>query len=195
MSGLKVLVLRKKLDAKKAELKKLRESNDFETREKELEKIVSELNSESTEEEKNAVDEEVEKFETEKSEYDSSVTKLEDEIRELESEIEKNEKEKGVQLAPEASERGANNIMDKNFFNMTIEQRDAFFKDEKVKSFLANVRSAIKDKRAISNVGLLVPTKFIGLLRENVLKYSKLYSRVHKVAVKEMCIRDRNSCL
>ena len=59
-----------------------------------------------------------------------------------------------------------------------------FFNDENVKNFLSEVRTAIKEKRDIKNVGLTVPTQVLGLVRENVLKYSKLYNRVNSAYVK-----------
>ena len=52
------------------------------------------------------------------------------------------------------------------------------FAREDVKTFLAQVRQGIKEKRALTNVGLLVPEVFLGLIRENIEEYSKLYKHV-----------------
>ena len=64
------------------------------------------------------------------------------------------------------------------FFGMNNQERDAFFAREDVQTWLGEVRSAIKEKRALNNVGVLIPEVFLGLLRENILRYSKLYKYV-----------------
>lgn len=65
------------------------------------------------------------------------------------------------------------------FAAMPIEQRQAIFSDEKVKEYLADTRAAMSAKRAINNVGLTVPEVLLGVLRENILRYSKLYDHVN----------------
>lgn len=52
------------------------------------------------------------------------------------------------------------------------------FERQDVKDFLARAREAITNKRAITNAGLLIPDVFLGLLRENIENYSKLYKHV-----------------
>lgn len=47
-----------------------------------------------------------------------------------------------------------------------------------VKAYLGEIRTAIKEKRALTNVGLTIPQVMLGLLRENVINYSKLYRHV-----------------
>lgn len=64
-------------------------------------------------------------------------------------------------------------------YGMTYEQRDAFTRHEDVQAFLARVRECIVEKRALTNVGLTVPTSILGLLRENIANYSKLYNHVN----------------
>ena len=49
---------------------------------------------------------------------------------------------------------------------------------EDVKAWLGEIRSHIKEKRALTNVGLTIPEVFLGLLRENLERYSKLYRHV-----------------
>lgn len=65
--------------------------------------------------------------------------------------------------------------MQKAFKNMTIEQRDAFIAREDVKAYLTEIRACIKEHRALTNVGLTIPRVMLGLLRENIADYSKLY--------------------
>lgn len=72
----------------------------------------------------------------------------------------------------------------KIFRNLSIEQRTAMFEREDVKGWVGEIRSAIKEKRALTNVGLTVPTVFIDLLKENIIEYSKLvkYVNIREIA-------------
>ncbi len=53
------------------------------------------------------------------------------------------------------------------------------FEREDVKAYLGEVRTAMREKRALTNVGLTIPEVFLGILRENVENYSKLYKHVN----------------
>ena len=70
------------------------------------------------------------------------------------------------------------------FGGMTVAEQRSMIEREDVKSFLDGIKSTIrgaqdtKQTRAINNVGLLIPEVMLGLLRENVLRYSKLYRHV-----------------
>lgn len=158
---LKVLMLRKKLDTQKKNLEKLRKKEaEFEKRTKELETAISELRDDSTEEEQKAVEEEVAKLEEEKQEYEDEKKELEETIADIEKEIEEAESQQPTDGEPKQEEnRGGQQKMTvrKKFFNMPMEERDRFFKDENVEKFLSNVRTCIKEHRAIENVGLTIP--------------------------------------
>ena len=67
----------------------------------------------------------------------------------------------------------------KLFGAMTIEQRTAMFEREDVKKFMETIRTCISEKRALSNVGVLIPEVYLGLIRENIIEYSKLYKHVY----------------
>ena len=66
----------------------------------------------------------------------------------------------------------------RKFYNMTMQERDAFFANPEVQNFLEETRTAIREKRSLSNVGLLIPEVMLGIIRENVIEYSKLYKHV-----------------
>lgn len=67
----------------------------------------------------------------------------------------------------------------REFFKMNAQERDAFFAREDVKTYLGEIRSALRhEKREITNVALTIPEVFLGLIRENVTEYSKLYKHV-----------------
>ena len=183
--ALKKLMLRKTIETKKAELAKLRELDaTFETREKELEASIEEVN---TQEERDAVMGEIEKFETEKAEHDQKVTDLDKEVRDLEAELDELEKKDETPAPapdpePEAR-KGEKHMETRKFFGMNTQERDAFFAREDVKAFLETVRTSMKEKRAVNNAGLLIPEVMLPLLRQVTEENSKLIGKVNKQSV------------
>lgn len=178
--ALRTLMLKKSLDDKRAAFEKLTaRSEELEKREKDLEAAIEEV---TTQEERDAVSEEIEKFDADKADFEAEKKKLEDEIRGLEEELDSLEKAKEVKPEPEKApeERKENKHMEtRKFFRMNTQERDAFFAREDVQHFLGEVRSCIREKRALSNVGLTIPEVMLGLIRENIMEYSKLYKHVN----------------
>ena len=181
--ALKALMLKKQLDNKRKALEDLQKrSADFERREAELEAAIAEVEND---EQRAAVDESIDEFEKDKAAHDKAVGDLNEEIRGLEKELEELEEAQEAPASAEAAstepeERKDNiNMNTRKFFKMNAQERDAFFAREDVKSFLAEIRTAMREKRAISNVGLLIPQVMLGVLRENILDYSKLYKHVN----------------
>lgn len=179
--ALKALMLRKKIDDKKKALEESRAKEEgFQTREAELEQAIEEA---STDEEKTAVEEEVTKFEDEKKANSDNTAKLESELRELEADL---EKEENAQRAAEPNkntepgERKGYKGMETRtkFYGMNVQERDAFFARDDVKHFLEEVRGCIKEKRAIANVGLVIPEVMLELLKTKVEQTSKLIGKV-----------------
>ncbi|MBQ1520603.1 MAG: phage major capsid protein, partial [Clostridia bacterium] len=170
--ALKALMLRKKLDLKAKELEALRgQDEEFQTREAELEASIREAQSE---EEQAAVDEAIEAFNSERAAHNEKITDLEKEIGELETELAAEEREQVTDPAkPEENKREVKTTMQKRF-GLTEEM----IQREDVQAFLGEIRSAMKEKRALSNAGLLIPEVFLGIVRENVIDYSKLYRHV-----------------
>ena len=196
---LKVLVLRKKIDAAKKRLEALRAKDaEFEQREAELEKAIDEAaaaEGEDAAEAQKVVEEEAEKFDAEKKEHEEAKKSLEDEIAEMEGDLAEAEKEQDTTPAPEeqpqpepetTEERKVikmPTLRNRFFGNMSAQERTALFAQDDVKNYLANVRSCISQKRALDNAGLLIPEVFIGLIKENVMRYSKLLKHVNVVPV------------
>lgn len=175
---LRALMIKKSLDEKRSALAKLTEGVDFEKREAELAGMIEEI---TTQEERDAVNEEIEKFESEKADFEAQKNKLDEEIRGLEKELD--EIEADEQKAPEPIEdkveRKENKTMEtRKFFGMTNQERDMFFARDDVMNYLGEVRTCIKEKRALTNVGLTIPEVMLGLIRENIMEYSKLYKHV-----------------
>lgn len=167
--ALKVLMLKKTIDNKrKAYETMLARDAEFEARNAELEAAIEEV---ETEEQRDAVNEEIEKFESEKAEHDQKKADLDEEIRGLEAELDSIEAEEVIE-EPIIEERKAEPQMEQRTINTIIERED-------VQNYLAEVRTCIREKRALSNVGLTVPSVVLGMIRENIMEYSKLYKHVN----------------
>lgn len=177
--ALKALMLRKKITDKQKELEVLRaKDKDFEKREAELEASIAEA---QTDEEKAAVEEAVTAFEAEKTENDEGKAKLEREIAGLETELGELEAANEKPADKGGEERKEEKIVMNRtkFFGMSIEERDAFFANADVKSFLQRLRDMKGQTRAVSGADLLIPDVVLGILRENIQGYSKLYKYVN----------------
>lgn len=178
--ALRALVLGKKIQTKRTELDKLNEVKaELEKRSAELEQAIEEA---ETEEDQKTVEEEAEKLETEIAENETARTSLEAEIGDLENQLAEEERKQETP-APAKAEPGAkreeNKEMAVRTFNpidrMSAQEREAFMSREDVKNFAAQVRSIISEKRAVTGANLTIPTVMLGMIRENIINYSKLY--------------------
>lgn len=175
--ALKALMLRKKIDAKKKELEALRAKEEgFMTREAELETAINEA---ETEEEQTAVTESIEEFEQDRAANDSAIANLENEIGELENDLAEEERQQDTTPPEEKPAEREDAKMAtperRNRFGLSEE----FVTRENVQAFLGQVRTCMREKRALTNVGLTIPPEFLGILRENIVNYSKLYRHVN----------------
>ena len=182
--AIKALMLRKKIDLRQKALDELLvKDEEFTTRESELAKALEEA---TTDDEVTAVEEETTKFADEKKEHDDAKATLENEIKDLKDELAETEKEQDTTPvktpveAPKEAERKVEIKMSKRnvFAKMDIQTRTAMFEREDVKAWIGEFRSAIKEKRALNNIGLTIPEVFLGYLRQNIEDYSKLYRHV-----------------
>lgn len=191
---LKALILRKKIDSAKAALEALRAKDaEFEKREAEITRSVEEAADMEEGEEKaeaqKIVEEEAEKFDADKSEHEASKATLERDIEEMEKELEGVEAdqdtaaERAADVPQERTEKGEKTIMKRNKFFRSVENVTEMFQREDVKAYLSEIRACIKNKRELTNVGLTIPEVFIGLIKENVFDYSKLYKHVNVQAI------------
>lgn len=188
--ALKAILLGKKLREKRAALEKLMEKDaEFDTREKEIAAAIEEVNEESTAEERSAVDELVSQFDADKAAHEAEKAELDKVIGEMEADLAAEEAAQNTDPAPvtqeERKERKETKKMESRakFFGMNVQERDQFFAREDVKNYLQEVRSCIREKRALTNVGLTIPTVMLELLRENLENYSKLYRHVRVARV------------
>lgn len=196
--ALKALMLRKKIDDKQKALDALRAlTDDFAKREAELETAIGEITAESTDEERTAVEESVEAFDSEKRAHDEKVATLESEIGTMRSELEQIEaaQKAPVQPAPTTPDPPAAatesrkeithmETRTKNSKAALMRIRSAvapYMQREDVRALVAAARTCMIEKRALSGAGILIPDVFMGILRENIMDYSKLYARVNVV--------------
>lgn len=194
--ALTVLLLRKRIEIAKKNLDALREKDaDFSKREAEIEAAINEaaeVEGEEAAEAQKTVEEEAEKFDADKKAHEDAKANLENEIAEMEKELADAEAAQDTAPAddaqPKQEEREDKKAMAistrKRFFaNLGAQERTAMFEREDVKAYLAEVRSCIKNKRELTNVGLTIPEVFIGMIKENVENYSKLYRHVNVQAI------------
>lgn len=184
MTGLETLKLRKRIEGKREELEALRAKDaEFEKREAEIRQSIDDA---KTDEEMSLIDEAVAAYDSEKREHDEGKEKLEGEISDLERQL--SEAEQAAPPAPAApesapeipAERKVTKTMETRvkFFGMGAQERDAFFAREDVQDFLGKVRTCIREKRAIENVGLTIPEVILPLLKQVTEETSKLIGRV-----------------
>ena len=183
--ALKALMLRKKLsDAQKTLNALTAKDAEFISRESEIAASIEEA---ETEEEKAAVEEAVTAFESDKAAHDEAKAGLEGTIRDIEDQLEAEERAQETAQPAEVpadntpkQEGNAMSMRSKNviFDRMSIQERTALIEREDVKGWLTDVRGCMQEKRALTNVGLTIPEVMLGLLRENVIVYSKLYRHV-----------------
>ena len=185
---LKALILRKKLTDIQKELEVLRTTaSEFEKREAELEADIA---AATTEEEQQAVEAAVTEFERDKAATEQEMKTLSERASALEKELAEVEEKQNTTDTTVTTRAGKEFTNMKNlaitttrakklFGSMTIEQRTAIFENEDAKNFLSEIRTCISEKRALSNVGLTVPDVYLGMIRENIMQYSKLYKHVY----------------
>lgn len=188
--ALRTLMTKKELDQKRKALAELLKMDaNFEARSAELEAAIEEA---ETDDEKMTVRDAIDEYEKDKADHEAAKKDLDEEVRKLEAELDELENETDPepepepepQKAPEERKDTTMNITTRKVFrNMERAERDAMMQREDVRMFLDQIRNGIREKRAVTGVGALIPEVVLPLLRENILEYSKLYKHVNVVAV------------
>lgn len=176
--------------AKRAALDERRSS--LAKREADATAALEELTAESTEDERKAVSDEVDAIDAdtatldgevaahdaEQARLDKVVTDLEADIAELDARSQTPGNPTNP-TAPDNRGRKETHTMNNRtkFYNMTVEERSAFFAREEVRGFIDGIK-AIKT-RGITNGGLTIPDIVLEVLRDNMEKYSKLIKYVN----------------
>lgn len=160
---IKTIMLRKERELKQKELDEvLAEAEELEKRSLELETAINEV---SNEEERAEVEKQFNAYEEDKSMNEEKKGQLERAIADIDQKIE--EEEKNQTPADSGEEKREENKMEIRDIHVIAERED-------VKAFANEIRTAIKEKRAITNAGLTIPTVILPLIRETVEAESKL---------------------
>ena len=180
---LRGLMVAKKIEQRKAELAALVEQEPaLKTREAELEAAIDEA---KTDEELAVVEENIGKLDEEKKELEEKKSKLEGEIAQLEGELEQLNAKDPIRNNPptQGTERkqfqGGEVRMKRGFFrDMNRGEAETLIARSEVKEFIDHVRSLFGQKRAVTGADLTIPDVLLGILRDNLHRYSKLISKV-----------------
>ena len=185
LMALRAMKLRKDIESNKAKLAALREKTaELEIREAEIETAIEEA---ETEEDKTTVSEAIDAFEAEKETHDKEVSELENTIAQQERELEEIERKKPEPQPPQKGEKRDMNVtvnirslpMNMRAFDaLPMEQRRQIVESDEVRSFLSEIRTMGREKRAIQGAELTIPVFFLDLISENMYRYSKLINRV-----------------
>lgn len=182
--ALKMLMRKRELEMRKKELEELRiRKQEIEKREADAETAINELTEEATDEEVAAVKEEVEAVVADKEKIEEDEKNLTDAIEEIESELKDGAEERKNEVTVE-ERKEAKKIMNRTkFFGLDYAERDAIMNDERVKNFVAEIRTAIAEKRAVTNIGLTIPDNVLPLITQMAEETSKLmkYVRVQNL--------------
>jgi len=179
--ALKALMLRKKIELERSKLETLKaKRGDLDEQEIKIRAAIDEV---ETEEEQAAVQAEVEQLDADRSALENDIRAAEEAVTALETELqsieEAQETEPEQREAPANHERRSEDPMIRNVTMNTRDRLAQMVTRDDVKAFLGEVRTSIKEKRALTGVGLLVPEVLLGLIKENVAGYSKLIKHVN----------------
>lgn len=189
--ALKALMLKRSIDAKKAELAALEaKDEEFATREADLAQAIEEAEPGNAEQE-GAINAEIEQFEADSTTHSEAKETLRVDIERLEGELEEIERSAPVPPVPEIKKndvRGDQKMENINirslpmtrraFDALPMEQRNTIVAQDDVKAFLGELRSMKGQSRAITGAELTIPVVFLDLISENMFRYSKLLNRV-----------------
>lgn len=207
--AIRTIILRKKISDQKKILDDLMvKRSGFDQVRAELERreaeIVASVEEASTDEERTAVEEAADQFDSDKQAFDQDVADTEKQIGDIETEVAEMERElteiedaqnRTVPPPPADAETttkktttkksGGKRTMFKtrSIRQMTIVEREEMVARDDVKMFLAEVRAAVAEKRAISGGEYTIPRVIIDVIREDLIEYSKLYKHCRVVSL------------
>jgi HK97 family phage major capsid protein len=190
--SLKQLMLGKKIEQRKSALADLMiKEEGFVTRSKELEDALSEA---KTDEEISTVEESITSLESEQKDVEDKKSTLENEIEDLEKELDElnnkvpsntENRSANQQQSQTRSEAVIGMKVNKGFFKgMERSAAMELLKRDEVKTFLTHVRersfkTESMQTRAVEGGDLGIPDVILGLIRDNLHRYSKLISKVN----------------
>ena len=198
--AIRAIILRKKITDAKKELESLRNNREaladkadkLTEREAEIVRAVEEV---TNEEEQKAVEEAADQYDADKTAFDSEVSENETKIADLEKEVDEMERElsglesEQTRTVPPIQENGEETpkttkkksggkrtmFKTRSIRAMNIIEREELITRDETKAFLAEIRSAVMEKRALTGGIYTIPRTIVDLIREDIIEYSKLY--------------------
>lgn len=185
---LRVLKIKKQLAEKRKALKAcVTEMEELNKREQDIAKAIEEA---ASDEDMAVVEEAIAAFENDKKKAQEKEANFNKEVEDLEKELSDIESEQDADKAPHEEEkpkeeRKGEITMNtrKAYGQRSAQEVRSIIERDDVRSWLDGMRTAIREKRAVSNVGLTIPTDVLPLLKENIVRYSKLLDKVNLVSV------------
>lgn len=180
--ALKALLLKKQIDNRRKQLNQLLEKRTaHEAREAELTRAIEEVENEDQRAEVEGL---VTEFESERDANEQAIANLEGEIEGLENDLAAEEAAQDTnppanndpQTPAETEERSVNPMNTRDIIQaMNLRDRVAgIVTRDNIKEYLSEIRTAIAEKRAVSGVGLTIPTEMLELIRYEVAHASRL---------------------
>ena len=160
---------------------------------KRSEELAAAIEEAATEEEIGLVDEQIAELEADENGdraeeiagLEAEITRIEEEIAELQARSAEAVKAKAEPETKKEEKREVTTNMNKRYIfgALSADTRSDILAREDVKEFLQRVRSFKGETRNVSGAELNIPEVLLGVIRENVEKYSKLIGRVKLVKV------------
>ena len=126
----------------------------------------------------NQFEEDSKGLEGEEKESETQRQAIKNQIAELEKELAEIESRSSSSFAAEKKRKDEKPMETRKFFGMNLQERDAMFAREDVKTFMTRLREMGREKRAISGGDLLIPDVFLGIIRQETAESSKLLKHV-----------------
>ena len=181
---LKKLILLKQRGTISESIKALEEKEaGFKVRESELEAAISEA---TNDEEIKLVEEAIDNLENDKKGVKEEKEGLQKRLDEIDAEIKEiEEKEPSTKDDEKDPERKSNQIIEiRGGENMKLNTREAriaeLTKREDVKEFLGKLRDMKLEERKVKGAELGIPSVMLGVIRDEINRYSKLINKVNK---------------
>lgn len=113
------------------------------------------------------------------------LNKLEEELKDTEPDEPTEEDPKADEQRAKVRKKGMNKAMKVRgiFSNLPIETRNRIMSSAEMKSFIEQVRAIGKNSRGVTKAELTIPDDVVGVIRDNLHKYSKLIDYVTVKAV------------
>lgn len=193
----KIAKLRAQMEPIKSRAEELKAQRaDLAKKEAQLEAATREVNENTPAEDQQELEQQVEEcvqqveqVEQQQQETQQQLTDLEEQVQSLTEELEAisntdpiDNPDDGGNGEDRSRRKEDHKMVTRKFFNLSAQERDAFFADKEVQGFCQRLREMGKQTRSVTGGDLLIPTVVLDIVREQVAATSKLIGHVnHKI--------------